>query len=137
MSLKEVFMFSRLLWPRLSAMTLGALMVIVILATQPARAQTYRYPDACYVCKTMRLWTQDCVYPRSGDHGMTRCSITVLWLGVSCATDGYECEYDCFGPGCNPGGGSGGGGGGGGGGGCNIQGGSCPPECFDCGGQYY
>lgn len=123
--------------PRLAMAVFAVVTVFAIFAPTTAKAGT-RYYNGCLICKADTSSQNDyCGFPPSSTDGFTKCKEVDTVLGTACYSSGYECLYVCFG--CDPGGGggTGGGGGGGGGGSCDTSGGSCPPECFDCGGMYY
>jgi hypothetical protein len=120
---------------RISWMFLAILMMFFVPSS--AAAQSYTYPDSCYVCESTSLIASECVNPRDGENGQTSCTIGRVWVAVICGTSGPACMYSCFGSGCDAGGGGGGGGTGSGGSTCTISNGACPADCFSCGGNYY
>src|SRR5258707_1264168 len=129
--------FTRVL-PRLTTIALFGVLAVAVLAPTTAKAAT-RYYYGCFVCKpniSAMYPTDYCDFPSNGSNGNLRCKEIDSDWGTICQTYSYECLYSCFGPNCDTSGGGGGGTGGGGGDGCDTSGGSCPPQCFDCGGQY-
>lgn len=113
-------------------------MVVIIFSSATAEAQSYTYPDSCYVCQSYSMVASECVNPPDGTNGDTKCTIARFFVAVVCVTGPPACMYSCFGSGCDTGGGSGGGGGTGSGGStCNTNNGACPADCFSCGGAHY
>ncbi len=125
---------------RLMLLAIAAALFLPVL---PAQAATVY--DDCRLCKdipqTGLTSNSYCAYPVSGDNGYLGCSERWTLFGMLCIDGRTDCIYLCIGPGCpdggSGGGGTGGGGSTGGGSGCTRSFGSCPAECFDCGGSYY
>ena len=125
--------------PRLLLSIVGALALLAL----PTIARAATVYDDCRLCKdvpqTGLTSNSYCAYPESGGNGYLGCSERWIVFGMLCIDGRTDCIYVCIGPGC-PDSGLGGGGssnGGGGGGGCDTSFGSCPADCFDCGGAYY
>src|SRR5260370_635077 len=76
---------ARVLMPRLTVLIFVAAGALAIFVARPAHAIDYTYPEGCYYCKKVGMFSSDCFVPTSGNAGTsTTCTLTTFLLNTLC-----------------------------------------------------